>query len=674
MTTRKRPIPAILPNNLRPGFPLRTTLLLSLALLAAPALYAQAPVVTPAGDPSVRDDSIYALAVKPAEHADEDYVYLLDDGIVTVEADGRSRTTYRQVIQILNREAAENWGELSFGYSPDRERLTVNWVRVLSLDGHVLSDHPAHEQESRSSVAETAPVYTDRMVKRLSLGGVAPGTIVDYSYTTEVLSPLVPGDFLSNWRVTTGRLTRRSRLIFDAPASVTPAMRVMNWHWASPVTVHGGRRVWTWAASDVPKLEGEPFAAEPNSLEVTMVMGLPRSWQDVARDFDRMAHGRFALDTALESRLSQAVAGARTLEDSLRAAHRWVAQDFRYVSLSLGLGGYQPRLPAEVLSTRYGDCKDKAVLFISLARRMGVRAWPVLLSSDASADSTMPTFRQFDHMIAAVELPGRPGYLFLDLTADLTPYGELPLSEQGGFAVVIKDGGRAERVVLPVAPVSANRSAIALVGEVDTSGTFSGRLTREATGARQYSLREAFAEATSPSDRERFLRTAAGSIFDNAVGDSLVAFDGRDLRAPARITMALRNGRAVRSSGGLELLHVPIDNFASTGVANELAARGPRRFPIDVPSVAGVSELDMEFRVTLPEGWQARLPANVSAASAFGTFRAEYSQQGRVLSVKRYLAGARGTQPPEKIGELIDWLRAMSRDDVSFIVLEHSAH
>jgi transglutaminase-like putative cysteine protease len=51
------------------------------------------------------------------------------------------------------------------------------------------------------------------------------------------------------------------------------------------------------------------------------------------------------------------------------------------VSLSLGIGGYQPRTPASVLETQYGDCKDKATLFVALARRMGVNAFPVLLSS-----------------------------------------------------------------------------------------------------------------------------------------------------------------------------------------------------------------------------------------------------------------------------------------------------
>src|SRR5437773_11332348 len=112
----------------RPHSRMLAVLTRSLALLlamAAPAL-AQAPRITPAGDPTVRNDTIYRLAVNPADHPDDDYIYLLDDGVVRLEADGRGSRTYRQVVQILTREAAETWGEQSFSYVSGRERLTLN--------------------------------------------------------------------------------------------------------------------------------------------------------------------------------------------------------------------------------------------------------------------------------------------------------------------------------------------------------------------------------------------------------------------------------------------------------------------------------------------------------------------------------------------------------------------
>lgn len=648
-----------------------TCRLAALLLGAASTALAQAPRVTPAGDPSVRSDTIYALAVDSARYPDEPFVYLLDDGVVRIEADGRGSRTYRQVIQILTREAVESWAELSFSYSPGRERLVVNWARVVRPDGRVVSAQPTHEQESLAPVAEENPVYTDLKLRRLSLGGVVPGTIVDYSYTVETTQPVMPNDFLSQWRVTTGRLVRRSRLVVDVPATMTPLIKEDNVRFPRRTTERAGRRTYVWATTDVPKLEIEPFAAEANTVEVDVSLAAPLTWNDVARWYAELSRDRYTLTPQIEARLAEIVAGARTLEDSIRAAHRWVAQDFRYVSLSLGIGGFQPRLPAAVFAAQYGDCKDKATLFVALLRRMGVTAYPVLLSQSGGVERELPSPRQFNHMIAALERPGTSGYTFVDLTAELVPFGQLPPVEQGEFALVVHPDGRGEEVTLPEDSVAANLSVVRVEGELSATGEFRGRLTRTGTGSRQYPLREAFSRPLSSTDRDRLTRTIAGETFQGATGDSLEAFDGRDLGAAARLSVAIRGERATSSAGGSDILTLPIDNMAAPGLAAELEARGPRRFPIDAAQVIGPFEYLAELRLTLPAAWRARLPNAVAATSAFGAYRSEYVQDGRLLRVTRRLTGARGILPPDRIVDLIEWTRAMSRDDVRYIVLEH---
>jgi hypothetical protein len=61
----------------------------------------------------------------------------------------------------------------------------------------------------------------------------------------------------------------------------------------------------------------------------------------------------------VESKIAEVVTGSRTLDDSIRAVHKWVAQDVRHVSIPLGLGGYQPRTPDEVLRTGYGTARTR---------------------------------------------------------------------------------------------------------------------------------------------------------------------------------------------------------------------------------------------------------------------------------------------------------------------------
>lgn len=654
---------------------MRIVLPLVAVLAAAAPAAAQAPVITEQGDPSVRSDTIYRLAVNAADYPEEDYVLLLDDGVVRREADGTGVVTYRTVAQILTPDAVEDFGEMSFGWDRTRERFRLNWVRVVDAKtGAVISDGPVHEQESLAEVSFDAPVYTDQQTRRVSLGGVAPGTIVDYSYTTETLQPVLPGDFTQSWGIHTGSPTRRSRYVLDLPAGYEPRLKENNLTFRKRVQERGGRRVYTWATADLPKIEGEPFAAlDSNTVYMSLEVAGRTEWADVARWYTGLAADRYTLTPEIQARVAEVVAGAATLEDSLRAVHRWIAQDFRYVSLSLGIGGYQPRPPAEVFTTQYGDCKDKATLFIAVARHLGARAHPVLLNSYGGDGREMPSVGLFNHMIAAVERPGG-GYTYLDLTAETIPWGEVSPSYQGGFGLVVHPDGRPEEITFPRNEPSANRMETVIVGELAPDGTFAGTYTQSARGALQYGLRNAFSTTITPKDHQEMTRNMAQNLFESARGDSLEIFDGKDLRAEPRIRLWLSGGRAARASGGTLILTIPFGNGTMEEAINEIEARDePRRFDIDVGSVVGPIEGITEFRVTLPEGYRARLPQNVVADGVFGRYTAEFAQEGRELRVTRRMQGRRGTEPKERLPELLAFFREMGRDDAVFIIVEPAA-
>lgn len=649
---------------------MRSLLAALAATFVAVAATAQAPRITPNGDPSVNPDTIYKLAVAPGTHSDEPYVLLLDDGVVRIEADGRETETYRQIIQIQTQDAAEEWGERTFSYSSGREKLTINWIKVLKPDGTVISDKPTHEQESLAPVSLDAPVYSDEKIHRVTLGGVAPGTIIDYSVTTETTHPLIPDDILTSWSVQTGVYTRRSRYILDTPEGYTPRIEEHHLPFARTEHVANGRHVYTWATQEIPKPEPEPLAPD-SSYGQSILVAAPRTWSDVAHWYAGLARDRYVTTPAIDAKLADVVKDAKTRDDTLSAVQRWVAQDFRYVSVSLGIAGYQPHLPASMFENKYGDCKDKATFFIAALRHLGITAYPVLLSSDGGIDRDLPSAHQFDHMIAAVAKPGG-GYTYVDLTADLAPYGSLPPGEPGEFGLVVHPDGTSEQITFPVDSAASNLSRVDIDGTLAPDGTFHGKWTRTATGLLQYSLRNSMSQSTQMDSTARARATVAiaNAIIQGSKGDSLTLFDGRDLHAKPTISVIVSDGKIVNDAGGTKILTLPISDFAVPNVVASLTSRGPRKNPIDIEKVWGLHEQIEDFQVALPAGWHARLPKSIDESSVFGTYRAEYTQQGNELHVVRSLIGSSGVQPASAMPALIAWLKAMSTDDVKYVVLE----
>lgn len=649
----------------------RHSLVLALLSLAAPgALGAQAPVITSAGDPSISADTIYRLAVKASDFPEETSRFLLDDGVVRLEKDGKGTKTYRQVVQVLRPEGVDDWHEMQFSYAPKHERFTLNWIRVVKLDGTVISDKPSHVQESDVPAQMGDPVYSDRKVIRASVTGVAEGTIVDFSYTTEELDPFLDGDSFMTWGVSTGLAVARSRYIVDVPADVNLRIKEQNLDFKRIEKVANGRRTFTWATKDLPKLKPEAFAADSNGVYMSVLVALPTTWAGIGKWYADNAKDRYRLTPDVEAKLSSLVASARTLDDSIRSVHQWVAQDVRYVSIALGLGGYQPRAPAEVLSSGFGDCKDKATIFVAMLNRMGVTAYPVILNSTGGVERDLPSISQFDHAIAAYRKRGSANYEFVDLTASLTPLGELPFGPQGEFGIVVHPDGKVEEVTFPLTRIPENRFATTVVGTLAEDGTFSGRYEELGTGHRQYSLRSTFENPMDSSVRAQIANKVASSLFTGAEGDSLVTFNGRDLGATPRITLRIRNGQAASIAGSNAILQNPLRAMGNfTAGAKELDAQPPRLFPIEPQAIFGYQETTIEFRITLPEGWTAQLPPNVEANGPFGSFKSSYAQVGRELILRRSVAGAKGVQPPDKRDALTAWMRDIGKDNAQVIVI-----
>jgi hypothetical protein len=393
------------------------------------------------------------------------------------------------------------------------------------------------------------------------------------------------------------------------------------------------------------------------------------TWSRIAGWYAGNAKDRYEITPPVAAKLAAVVKGSATREDSIRAIHRWIAQDIRYVSIALGMGGYQPRTPESVVQTGYGDCKDKATLFVASLARMGVTAYPVLLNSHGGVHRALPTIEQLNHAIAAIRVGS--GYQFVDLTAALTPFGQLPPDEQGEFGLIVHPDGSGEEVTLPAELDSNNTTSTRIVGTLSEDGLFNGTYEQAGSGKGQYFLRSIFENPLDSTTRANIPRGMVNGFFQGADADSLQAFNGKDLSAPARMTFRIHNAKAVEHVGESDLFTIPLGGMGQFEMfASRLEKDPPRRFPIDAKRMSDMGLRTTELSITLPAGWKAKLPPGVIASGPFGTYRSDYTQAGRILRISRVSIGAKGIQPPERMPELIAWFRQVGKDDAKFILLE----
>ncbi len=258
-------------------------LLIGLAILAEAPAQAQAPHITARGIPSIRSDTIYRLAVDSARYRGLASILLLDNAVITVEANGRNTRTLHQVIQVLRQTGVPGLQEQSLEYDRDHEHVTIHWMRVLKPDGTIISEKPSQMQESDVEASTIDPVYAHRKVIRLSLSGVAPGTLVDASWTVENWKPYRPGDFYLRWRLGSETSVRRARLVIDTPKNLSLRMVEHHLDFARRDTVIGLRRVYQWTKQQVLWDRQELFAPPVDSTDAAVGIDVtaPGTWSDV---------------------------------------------------------------------------------------------------------------------------------------------------------------------------------------------------------------------------------------------------------------------------------------------------------------------------------------------------------------------------------------------------------
>lgn len=191
-------------------------------------------------------------------------------------------------------------------------------------------------------------------------------------------------------------------------------------------------------------------------------------WQTFGQWSAQLLQGRDQLPQPLIDKLRQLTDTCHSDRSRVEAVRRFMAQTTRYVSIQLGIGGWQPMSATEVYQKGMGDCKALTNYFCSMLHALGLPADYVLISTD---DRQMlpdfPTLQQFDHVVARVPLPADT--LWVECTNPNLPAGYVPEGWSGHEALVISDQGIV-KALTPCLPDDECREENHYLVEVDPQG------------------------------------------------------------------------------------------------------------------------------------------------------------------------------------------------------------
>ncbi len=629
--------------------------MLKIALAVILAVVAQATPQQPAPQKP-------AVAITP-NNADEAFILQRLRTAMRFENDGTSRRETEAVIKVQSEAGVQAFGQLAFGYNASTEKIDIVYVRVRKADGSIVLTPPDGVQDLSSPVQQQAPVYTDFRQKHVTVQGLRPGETLEYKTVSVTHTPLAAGQFWTEYDFERRAIVIDEQLDIDVPADRSVLLKTAA-DAAPKITEAAGRRTYRWASSHTirEKTEEKDDQADQKGVDdeprrAAVRLTTFKTWEDVGTWYRAVEKGSRVVTPAVRAKAEQLTAGRTSDLERLQALYDFVGPNFRYVSISLGMGRYQPRSADDVLRDQYGDCKDKHNLLATMIESVGLSASTVLINSSSKIDPDFPSPSQFDHAITLAHLPSLDAWM--DVTTEVAPFRLLSANLRKKQALVVSSSAPARLVETPADPPTVSLMTTDVDATLGALGALSAQVKLAVRGDAELMFRTMFRSVPAANWKDVIKQLSTASGIEGEVSDWTVS-DPASTREPFQVTFKATRTGAVDWTKKQDTFALPFSEMPLPGAADTTK----------ILELGAPTRVDYRFRLQLGPGYKGRAPVAVSVKRDYASYDATYTLEGQQFTAHRQLDLRVGSLPGDRRGDYRAFRRVVSTDGDQALALE----
>ncbi|HUN87603.1 MAG TPA: DUF3857 and transglutaminase domain-containing protein, partial [Terriglobales bacterium] len=453
---------------------------------------------------------------KPADYSQEGAVIEHFGIRLTFEADGSSVREVNAVVKVQADAGVQELAVLKFAYTSSTENLEIDYVRVRKADGTVVNTPAYNIQDLPADNTREAPMYSDIHEKHITVKALGVGDTLEYLIRYRTTKPEIPGQFWYAHNFIKDSICKEEILEINVPQD--KYVKVSSTEQQPQVREEGSRKIYTWKTSNLESKEENkkeiPRRESPRpAVEVTTFHG----WDEVGAWYAALQKDQLTVTPDVQKKAAEITKGLTTDDEKIQALYVYVSTHFHYVSLSFGIGRYQPHTADDVLGNEYGDCKDKHTLFATLLKAVGIDAWPALINSSRKIDDDLPAPSSFDHVITVIPR-GNP-MIWLDTTPEVGPFGFLFATLRGKEALVIPTSKPAALMKTPENMPFPFLETFTAEAKLSSEGVLTGHMVRVMRGDSEVLMRIGYRRVPQAKWQELTQRISYASNFAGDVTD-----------------------------------------------------------------------------------------------------------------------------------------------------------
>ena len=316
---------------------------------------------------------------------------------------------------------------------------------------------------------------------------------VEYEVTIEYNNTFMLPDWNPQWREKFA--VEVSFFTIECPSWFTFRYKMFNYKGEPGIVSNGDKKTFIWRAETIPAVIKEYAAPDfssittcvyfsPDKFEIEGYKGAMNSWKELGQFEYLLNQGRDKLPPQVKQRVHELTDGITDAKKKVEILYEYLQKNTRYVSIQLGLGGWQPFDATYVSTKAYGDCKALSNFMYSLLKEANIKSCYTDIYAGEGETFFIPDFPslQFNHVILCVPLPGDT--MWLECTSQTLPAGYLSGFTSDRYALAVDESG-GHLIRTPVYGVNENLQVRKVKASLEDNGTLRISATNYYKGIQQ---------------------------------------------------------------------------------------------------------------------------------------------------------------------------------------------
>ncbi|WP_428741603.1 DUF3857 domain-containing protein [Tenacibaculum sp.] len=358
---------------------------------------------------------------------------------------------FKTATKITENVGVQSSSTINIEYDPNYQKLFLHSLFVTREGKKIDKLKSSEFNLLRRELNAENYIYDGSITAMTNISDVRVGDVIEYSYTIKGFNPIHKGKYASTFNLETS--TPLGMLFLKFQSTKPLHTKLFNTKVKLISEKKNGKNIYTINEKNI-----KPFEYEDNipswhiTSAVLNISNYGGTWKEVVDWGINVFKHNDKLSNALVKKVDEIQENNETEGQKIKASLDFVQNEIRYLGLENGIGAYKPFPPNKVFEQRYGDCKDKSLLLVTMLNKMGIEAYPILVSTYLKNTITalFPSAYLFDHCVVKI-IDSDKNELYYDptITNQGGEYNSTPFPDYR-YGLVLKKGNTELDEIAPV--------------------------------------------------------------------------------------------------------------------------------------------------------------------------------------------------------------------------------